>query len=172
MCDHPPRLPIRPPQGLSGRRLIWSGGVWQPGGVHYFADEFFEDVFEGDHGLGLAVVVDEAGEVRAAATQGCECGLQRGGGPDLAEGADPAVVQRQVSAGLVGVQDVGDVDIADQVRSGRRSVISSDREAGVSGGGDELLDTRRGDIRVDGDQGVQWQCRRLQPWFPRTRGHR
>ena len=31
------------------------------------------------------------------------------------------------------------------------------REAGVSGGGDELLDTRRGDIRVDSDQGVQWQ---------------
>ena len=126
---------------LSGRRLIWSGGVWQSGGVHYFADEFFEDIFECDHSLGMAVVVDEAGQVRAAATQGCECGLQRGGGPDLAEGADPAVVQWQVSAGLVGVQDIGDVDIADQVRSGQRSVISSNREAGESGGGDELLDS-------------------------------
>jgi hypothetical protein len=54
--------------------LIWSGGgVWPPGGVHYFADELFEDVFEGDHGLGMAVVVDEAGEVGAAAAQGSEC---------------------------------------------------------------------------------------------------
>jgi hypothetical protein len=53
---------------LSGRRLIWSGGVWQSGGVHYFTDEFFEDIFEGDHSLGPAVVVDEAGQVRAAAT--------------------------------------------------------------------------------------------------------
>jgi len=40
--------------------LIWSGSVVRPpGGVHYFADEFFEDVFEGDHGLGMAVVVDK-----------------------------------------------------------------------------------------------------------------
>ena len=54
--------------GLSGRRFIWSGGVWQSGCVHYFADEFFEDIFEGDHSLGMAVVVDEAGHVRAAAT--------------------------------------------------------------------------------------------------------
>jgi hypothetical protein len=55
---------------LSGKRLIWSGGgVWPPGGVHDFADEFLEDVFEGNHGLGLAVLVDEAGEVRAAGTQ-------------------------------------------------------------------------------------------------------
>jgi hypothetical protein len=100
--------------GLSGKRLIWfGGGAWAPSGVHNFTDEFFEDVFEGDHGLGLAVLVDEAGEVRAAATQGCERGLQGGGGPDFTEGADPAVVHRHVPAGLVGVQDVGDVDITD-----------------------------------------------------------
>ena len=75
--------------------MSWSGtGIWPPRGVHYLADEFFEDVFEGDHGLGLAVVVDEAGEVRAATTQGCECGLQSCVSPDLAEGADPAGVQR------------------------------------------------------------------------------
>jgi hypothetical protein len=142
--------------GGSGKRLIWpGGGVWPPGGIHDFTDEFFEDVFEGDHGLGLAVLVDEAGEVRAAGTQGCERGLQGGGGPDFTEGADPAVVHRQVPAGLVGVQDVGDVDITTQVRSGMRSVISLDREAGVSGGGDKLLDTRRCDIWVDSDQAVQ-----------------
>src|SRR5829696_10270350 len=100
--------------GVSGKRLIWpGGGVWPPGGIHDFADEFLEDVFEGDHGLGMAVLVDEAGEVQAAGTQGCERGLQGGGGPDLTEGADPAVVHRHVPAGLVGVQDVGDVDITD-----------------------------------------------------------
>jgi hypothetical protein len=49
--------------GLSGRLLIRSRGLCQPGRVHHFADEFFKDIFEGDHGVGLAAVVDEAGEV-------------------------------------------------------------------------------------------------------------
>jgi hypothetical protein len=64
-------LPSRPPKrprhmigqagsmgGLSRRLLIWSGGVSQPSRVHDFADKFFEDIFESDHGVGLAVVVD------------------------------------------------------------------------------------------------------------------
>jgi hypothetical protein len=62
-------LAIRISSGLSGRRLLWSGSVvLPPGGVHNFADELFEDVFEGDYGLSLAVVVDEAGEVGTATT--------------------------------------------------------------------------------------------------------
>jgi hypothetical protein len=40
-----------------------SGGILLAGGVHYFADELFEDVFEGNQASCLAVLVDQASEV-------------------------------------------------------------------------------------------------------------
>jgi hypothetical protein len=43
--------------------LSLSGGIRSPGGVHYFADELFEDVFEGNQSAGLAVLVDQASKV-------------------------------------------------------------------------------------------------------------
>ena len=47
----------------SRERFLLLGCVWAPGGVRYFAYELFEDVFERDHALGLAVLVDEPGKV-------------------------------------------------------------------------------------------------------------
>jgi hypothetical protein len=67
-----------------------SGGICSAGGVHDFADELFEDVFECNQAAGLAVVVDQAGKVGAAAAQGCERGLQGGGGRDVSQWADAA----------------------------------------------------------------------------------
>ena len=63
--------------------LSLSGDIWTAGGVGDFADEMFEDVFECNQTAGLAILVDQAGEVRAAAAQGCERGLQGGAGGDV-----------------------------------------------------------------------------------------
>ena len=98
--------------------------------------------------------------MRAAVTQGRQRGLQGGGGGYVAERADPATIDRPVSAGRVGVEDVREVDIADQVGP-VGAPFTLDREAGVAGGGDELLDTARGDVGVDGDQGVQRESDRV-----------
>ena len=47
----------------SRESFVLSGFVLASGGVSYFSDELFEDVFEGDHALRLAVLVDEPGKV-------------------------------------------------------------------------------------------------------------
>jgi len=65
------------------------------------------------------------------------------------------------SATRVGFQDVRQVDVADQVGSARWVIGRSDGEAGVAGGGDELLDARGSDIRFDGDQSLQRQSNYL-----------
>ena len=70
-------------------------------------------------------------------------------------------VHRLVPGRRVGFQHVGEVDVADEVRFGRGVIIRSDREAGVAGGGDELLDIGRSDVRSDGDQSPRWQSDNL-----------
>jgi hypothetical protein len=70
-------------------------------------------------------------------------------------------VHPQVPGRRVGFQHIGEVNVADEVRFGRGVIIGSDREAGVAGGGDELLNISRSGVRSDGDQSFQWQSDNL-----------
>ena len=63
------------------------------------------------------------------------------------------------SAFRIGVQDVGEVEIADEFPGGDGRAFSAvpDGEAGEPGGGDELLHLRGGDVRRHCDQGRERQ---------------
>jgi hypothetical protein len=91
------------------------------------------------------------------ALQHGESGLQGGGGRDVAERQNPAAVHWLVATSCVGSKDVGEVNVADEIWSGCRVVFCSNREAGVSSGGDELLDLSRGDLRCNGYEVLQRQ---------------
>src|SRR5215212_8050536 len=156
-CAAKPIRMISTPAGPSSMASLCSDGIWSAGSVGDFADELFEDVFECNQAAGLAVLVCQPSEVRAAAAQGCERGLQGGGGWDVSQWADAAAVHRPVPGCRVGVQDVGEVDVADEIGSGRWVIGLSYRKAGVAGGGDEVLDIGRSDIRCDSHQSLERQ---------------
>src|SRR5215212_10409394 len=66
-----------------------------------------------------------------------------------------------MAAYRIGVQDVGQVNVSDELSGSASVTLSLDWEAGESGGRDQSFDAGRGHVGWHGDQGVERQSDRV-----------
>src|SRR5829696_6263313 len=90
-----------------------SAAAGTAGGVPDLTDEFLEHVLQRDD-TERAASVDDSRKVRAGTLQKSEDLVQPGGGGDLRQRPDGAARQRAVAAGGGHVQDVRQVEVADE----------------------------------------------------------
>src|SRR4051794_22299125 len=94
-------------------------------GVADLADQLLDHVLERGHPDGPTAQVDDLRHVGALALEGLQSVVQRVVRVDRREGPDPLVLDRALAALGVRLQDVLDVEVADQVAA----VPLGDREA-------------------------------------------